>query len=76
MEIKGDEIGLLGLERGIDTNKRMYKAGVNQETQQLANHGFDLQEKSKQSLMRSLNKVHETNLIANDAVENLKAQNE
>ena len=66
----------MGLERGIDTSKKIYKPGVNQETQQLANHGFDIQEKSKQSLMRSLNKVHETNLIANDAVENLKAQNE
>ena len=34
-------------------------------------HGQDLQEKSKQSLMSSLNKVHETNALATDAVMNL-----
>jgi len=42
----------------------------------MVNHGKDLQDKSKASLLRSLNKVHETNAIANDAVANLKNQNE
>ena len=38
----------------------------------LADHGYDLQDKSKQSLNRTLNKVHETQALANDAVTNLK----
>ena len=42
----------------------------------MAAHGLDLQEKSKQSLMRSLNKVHDTNAIANEAVLNLERQNQ
>jgi len=42
----------------------------------LADHGYDLQDKSKQSLNRTLNKVHETQALANDAVTNLKKQSE
>ena len=72
LELKGDEVGLLGLEQGIDTSKRTFKSGVNSETQALANHGFDLQEKSKASLLRSLNKVNETNTLANESVAMLK----
>ena len=59
----------MALERGIDTKpQRKYGAGVNADTQALANQGLSIQEKSKQSLQRSLAKVHETNLIASDAV--------
>ena len=57
----------MALERGIDT-KPQRRAGLNQETQALVDHGLSIQEKSKQSLQRSLAKVHETNLIASDAV--------
>ena len=49
MELKGDSVGLLALEHGIDT-KRKFGAGVNEETQMLASHGYDLQDKSKASL--------------------------
>ena len=42
----------------------------------MASHGMDLQEKSKQSLLRSLNKVHDTNNLAMDAVLNLEKQNQ
>ena len=49
LELKGDNVGLLALEHGIDTKKK-FGAGVNDETQAMANHGFDLQEKSKAAL--------------------------
>ena len=74
MELKGDSVGLLALEHGIDTKKK-FGAGVNEETQMLASHGYDMQDKSKQALQRTLAKVHETNKIANDAVMNLEKQN-
>ena len=48
---------------------------MNSETQALANKGFDVQKKSKESLLRSLNKVNETNVIASQAVADLEAQN-
>ena len=74
LELKGDEVGILALDQGIDTSRK-YGGGVNQETQQLANKGFDLEEESKKRLNATLNKVHETNLLANDAVHNLEMQN-
>ena len=43
-------MALLALEQGIETKQRAYGKTVNAETAQLANKGFDLQEKSKQSL--------------------------
>ena len=62
--MKGDTKELLALERGIETKKRSYGSNVNAESQALANKGFDVQKKSKESLLRSLNKVNETNVIA------------
>ena len=75
LELKDDTKGLLALERGIETKKRSYGSSVNQETQQLANKGFDTQKKSKESLQRTLGKVNETNVIASQAVADLEAQN-
>ena len=45
--------------------KNRFGKGVNDETQKLALHGFDLQDKSKASLQRRLNKVKETTHVAN-----------
>ena len=63
MELKGDDIGLLALDHGMDTSgvgRNKYGGGVNDETAALVNHGFDIQDKSKAALERTLNKVHET----------------
>ena len=45
MELKGDEVGLLALDQGLHTGgfgKNRFGKGVNEETQKLAMHGFDL----------------------------------
>ena len=79
LELKGDAVGLLALDHGLDTGgvgRNKYGGGVNDETGKLAAHGFDLQAKSKEALLRTLGKVHDTNALANDAVVNLEKQNE
>lgn len=79
LELKGDTVGLLALDHGLNSDgvgKNRFGSGINEETGMLALRGLDVQDKSKQSLMRSLGKVHETNAIANGAVINLEKQNE
>ena len=75
LELKGDDIGLLALNHYGDTGgvgKNKYGGGVNDETAALVNHGFDLQDKSKAALERTLNKVHETQAVANEGLLNLE----
>ena len=40
LELKGDQVGLLALEHGIDTKRKA--GGLNQETELLVNHGRDI----------------------------------
>ena len=42
LELDGDKVGLLALEQGIETKKRSYGKGVNEETQVMAAQGYDL----------------------------------
>jgi len=69
----------LALDHGLDTDgvgKNKYGGGVNAETNLLAQEGVDLQQKSKEALMRTLGKVNDTNALANEAAANLEKQNE
>ena len=73
--MKGDTVGLLALDHGLDTGgvgRNKYGGGVNDETAAMASHGFDIQAKSKEALLRTLGKVNDTNALANDAVVNLE----